>query len=113
VGFYFVKGKELVLGPFQGLPACTRIGEGKGVCGKAVIDGKAVIVPDVHQFPGHIVCDSASASELVLPFFKDGEVYGVLDIDSPLLNRFGDLEAECLGQITALLTECIGRGIKG
>ena len=112
VGFYFVKGKELVLGPFQGLPACTRIGEGKGVCGKAVLDGETVIVPDVHSFPGHIACDSASASELVIPFFKDGEVYGVLDIDSPLPNRFGDLEAEYLGQIAAMLTECINNSTK-
>ena len=112
VGFYLIRGKELVLGPFQGLPACTRIGEGKGVCGKAVLDRKAVIVPDVNSFPGHIACDSASASELVIPFFKGGKVEGVLDIDSPLPNRFGDLEAECLGQIAAMLTECINNSTK-
>ena len=106
-GFYLLKGKELVLGPFQGLPACTRIGEGKGVCGRAVLEGKPVIVADVHQFPGHIACDSASASELVIPFFKGGKVFGVLDLDSPLPDRFSALEAEYLGQITDLLTEHI------
>jgi len=103
-GFYLLKGAELVLGPFQGKPACTRIAEGKGVCGKAVKEAKSAIVDDVHQFPGHIACDSESASELVIPFFKDGKVYGVLDIDSPLPGRFTDLEAEYLGQIAALLT---------
>ena len=104
-GFYLLKGKELVLGPFQGKPACTRIGEGKGVCGRAVIEGKPIVVADVHQFPGHIACDSASASELVIPFFKDGNVFGVLDLDSPLPNRFSDLELEYLGQVASLLTE--------
>jgi len=104
-GFYLLKGKELVLGPFQGLPACTRIGEGKGVCGKAVLEAKTIIVSDVHQFPGHIACDSASASELVLPFFRESRVHGVLDLDSPLPGRFSDLEAEYLGQITALITD--------
>jgi GAF domain-containing protein len=103
-GFYLLKGKELVLGPFQGNPACTRIGEGKGVCGKAAQEGRPVIVEDVHQFPGHIACDSASVSELVIPFFKTGKVYGVLDLDSPLPGRFSDLEADFLGQIAALLT---------
>jgi GAF domain-containing protein len=103
-GFYLLKGKELVLGPFQGLPACTRIGEGKGVCGKAVLDAKPIVVADVHQFPGHIACDSASASELVIPFFKNGKVFGVLDLDSPLPNRFSELEAQYLGQIAAMLT---------
>jgi len=104
VGFYLLKGKELVLGPFQGLPACVRIAEGRGVCGKAVLEARPVIVADVHQFPGHIACDSASASEIVLPFFKNGKVYGVLDLDSPLPSRFSCLEEEYLGQITALLT---------
>jgi len=103
-GFYLLKGKELVLGPFQGNPACTRIAEGKGVCGKAALEGKPVIVPDVHQFPGYIACDSASASELVIPFFKGGKVYGVIDLDSPTPARFSDVEAEFLGQIASLLT---------
>ena len=102
-GFYLLRGKELVLGPFQGKPACIRIGEGKGVCGKAVLEGKPVNVPDVHLFPGHIACDSESKSELVIPFFKNGLVYGVLDLDSPLPNRFTDLEIDYLGRITALL----------
>ena len=103
-GFYLLQGKELVLGPFQGNPACTRIGEGKGVCGKAVQEGKPVIVADVHQFPGHIACDDASASELAIPFFKNGKVFGILDLDSPLLNRFASLDAEYFEQITALIS---------
>jgi GAF domain-containing protein len=98
-GFYFLKGKDLVLGPFQGLPACTRIKEGKGVCGKAVQDRQPVLVADVHTFPGHIACDSASASEIVIPLFRNGEVYGVLDIDSPKLNRFTELELDYLSRI--------------
>jgi GAF domain-containing protein len=104
-GFYILKGNELVLGPFQGAPACTRIAEGKGVCGKAALEGGPLIVDDVHQFPGHIACDSASASEMVIPFFKDGKVCGVLDLDSPLPARFSSLEAEYLGKIAALLTD--------
>ena len=103
-GFYLLKGKELALGPFQGLPACTRIGEGKGVCGRAVLEGKPVIVDDVHQFPGHIACDSASVSEMVIPFFKGGKVFGVLDLDSPLPARFSSTEAEYLEEITNLIT---------
>ena len=106
-GFYLLKGGELVLGPFQGLPACTRIGEGKGVCGKAVLEGKPVIVDDVHQFPGHIACDSASVSEMVIPFFKDGKVYGVLDLDSPVPARFSALEAEYLGGLAKLISDFI------
>ena len=104
-GFYFLKGKELVLGPFQGNPACTRIGEGKGVCGRAVLDGKPIIVDDVNQFPGHIACDSSSVSELVIPFFKGRNVYGVLDLDSPLPGRFADIELKYLVQIASLLTD--------
>jgi GAF domain-containing protein len=99
VGFYILKGTELVLGPFQGLPACTRIGEGKGVCGRAAAEGKPLIVADVHAFPGHIACDAASNSEMVVPLFKDGRVYGVLDVDSPLLNRFSGPEAAVLTRI--------------
>ncbi|MDR0389889.1 MAG: GAF domain-containing protein [Spirochaetaceae bacterium] len=95
-GFYLLKDKTLVLGPFQGLPACTRIGEGKGVCGKAALDGKTLVVPDVHAFPGHIACDSASASEIVVPLFRAGKVFAVLDIDSPRPGRFGPAEEAIL-----------------
>jgi GAF domain-containing protein len=95
-GFYFLKGRELVLGPFQGLPACSRIGEGKGVCGRAVREGRPLVVPDVHQFPGHIACDSASASEMVVPLFRGETIFGVLDVDSPVPNRFAKLEADQL-----------------
>jgi GAF domain-containing protein len=103
-GFYILKGKELVLGPFQGLPACTRIGEGKGVCGAAVAAGKPLIVPNVHEFSGHIACDSASNAEIVIPLFKGRRVYGVLDVDSPRLNRFSPPEADALIQIGDLLS---------
>ena len=87
-GFYLMKGGELVLGPFQGKPACVRIAVGKGVCGTAVARRETVLVEDVHAFPGHIACDSASNSELVVPLIKDGRVHGVLDLDSPLFSRF-------------------------
>ena len=103
-GFYLLKGNELVLGPFQGLPACARIGEGKGVCGRAVEEASPINVADVHQFPGHIACDSASVSELVIPFFKADKVFGVMDLDSPKAARFTELEAEYLGRIAAMLT---------
>jgi len=95
-GFYFMKKGELVLGPFQGKPACTRIKSGKGVCGTAVVEMKVQLVPDVHLFPGHIACDCASNSEIVVPLIKDGVLYGVLDIDSPSINRFDDLDAKYL-----------------
>jgi GAF domain-containing protein len=87
-GFYLMKGGELVLGPFQGKPACVRIAVGKGVCGTAAVRGETVLVEDVHAFPGHIACDSASNSEVVVPLIKGGVVHGVLDIDSPLHARF-------------------------
>lgn len=87
-GFYIMKDGELRLGPFQGKVACTRIKVGKGVCGTAVKQDKTQLVPNVHEFPGHIACDSASKSEIVVPIHKDGKVWGVLDIDSPRLNRF-------------------------
>lgn len=87
-GFYFLKGGELVLGPFQGKPACVRIAVGKGVCGTAVALRETMLVEDVHAFAGHIACDAASNSELVVPLIKGGVVRGVLDIDSPLLARF-------------------------
>ena len=93
VGFYLVEDNELVLGPFQGLPACVRIPFGKGVCGTAALNKETVRVEDVHQFPGHIACDAASQSEIVIPLLKeDGTLIGVLDIDSPDKNRFDELD---------------------
>jgi L-methionine (R)-S-oxide reductase len=87
-GFYFTQGGELVLGPFQGQPACVRIPWGNGVCGTAAARGETVLVPDVHDFPGHIACDPVSRSELVVPLIEDGRVTGVLDLDSPQQARF-------------------------
>ena len=87
-GFYLMEGGKLVLGPFQGKPACIEIPVGKGVCGTAVAERKTQLVEDVHQFPGHIACDCASNSEIVVPMYKNGEVFGVLDIDSPYYARF-------------------------
>lgn len=88
VGFYLLKNNTLVLGPFQGLPACVQIAVGRGVCGTAVANKETILVPDVHAFPGHIACDAASQSEIVIPLMKDGNIIGVLDIDSPQKNRF-------------------------
>jgi len=87
-GFYFMTDGALVLGPFQGKPACIRIAVGRGVCGTAVAEDRTQLVPNVHEFPGHIACDCASNSEIVIPIHKNGQVYGVLDIDSPIFNRF-------------------------
>jgi len=89
-GFYILKDNALLLGPFQGKVACTRIEIGKGVCGTSVKQNSTIVVPNVHEFPGHIACDSASNSEIVIPIHKNGCIYGVLDIDSPMLNRFDD-----------------------
>lgn len=94
VGFYLFDRIELVLGPFQGLPACIRIPLGKGVCGTAALERRTIVVPDVHAFPGHIACDSASQSEIVIPLFRGGNLFGVLDVDSPELNRFSKVEKE-------------------
>src|SRR5579863_676454 len=99
-GFYLLRGTDLVLGPFQGKPACSCIALGDGVCGTAALQRAAVLVPNVHAFPGHIVCDEASQSEMVLPVLKDGRLVGVLDLDSPQLGRFDDTDRE---QIEALL----------
>ncbi len=106
-GFYILRDGELVLGPFQGLPACNRIAIGKGVCGTAVETKEVQLVPDVHLFPGHIACDSASNSELVIPIIKDGNVYGVLDLDSPEKNRFTKLEEEYFIKLVEILTQNI------
>jgi GAF domain-containing protein len=101
-GFYFLRGDDLVLGPFQGRPACTRIARGRGVCGAARARMETVVVPDVHAFPGHIACDEASRSELVVPLIRDGELLGVLDVDSPLPNRFADAERKLFEDLAAL-----------
>ena len=106
-GFYFLKDDQLILGPFQGLPACTRLSLDKGVCAKAFNDKKTTKVDDVHTFLNHIACDSASESELVLPLFYEGEVYGVLDIDSPSKNRFTDLEVNSFDKIARLIEDRI------
>ena len=103
-GFYIVKGKELVLGPFQGPVACTRIAFGKGVCGTAWERKETIIVPDVHLFPGHIACSSLSRSEIVIPVFKDSEVFAVLDIDSKELSTFDETDKNWLERIVRLLT---------
>jgi L-methionine (R)-S-oxide reductase len=100
-GFYLMRGGGLVLGPFQGKPACVRIAVGQGVCGRAVAARNSIIVPDVHAFPGHIACDSASRSELVVPLIRGDDVLGVLDLDSPQLGRFDNedrLGCEVLAQ---------------
>lgn len=102
-GFYLMRDGMLVLGPFQGKPACTRIAVGRGVCGTAVAQDATQLVPDVHAFPGHIACDCASNSEIVVPIHKDGAVYGVLDIDSPLLNRFTEADREGLEALVQVL----------
>jgi len=103
VGFYIMRDGELVLGPFQGLPACIRIQVGKGVCGTAAALRETQIVEDVHKFPGHIACDSASNSEIVIPIYKNEEVFGVLDVDSPEFARFGELENKYLTEICVVL----------
>lgn len=100
VGFYLVKGDELVLGPFQGPIACTRIRYGRGVCGTAWQEGRTLIVPDVDAFPGHIACSSLSRSEIVVPLLKEGRVWGVLDIDSDRLNAFNKVDQCFLEQLT-------------
>ena len=103
VGFYLVKEDELVLGPFQGPVACTRIGLGKGVCGAAWQQAKTLVVPDVEAFPGHIACSSLSRSEIVVPVFKDNKVVAVLDVDSELLDQFNETDAQYLEQIVKLV----------
>ncbi|MBS1526408.1 MAG: GAF domain-containing protein [Bacteroidetes bacterium] len=103
VGFYLVKDGELVLGPFQGPVACTRIAKGKGVCGAAWEQAKALIVPDVDAFPGHIACSSLSRSEIVLPLFKAGNIVGVLDVDSENLDHFDETDVQYLQQIINLI----------
>jgi L-methionine (R)-S-oxide reductase len=104
-GFYLFKSGELVLGPFQGKPACVRIAMGRGVCGAAAQRRQSIVVPNVHEFDGHIACDSASNSEIVVPLIRNSELLGVLDIDSPLLARFDDEDRRGLERIAQLLVE--------
>ena len=103
VGFYLVKKYELILGPFQGPVACTRISKGRGVCGTSWAKAQTLIVADVEKFPGHIACSSASRSEIVIPIMQDGEVVGVLDVDSTELNYFDETDAQYLEQIVQLI----------
>jgi|SRR5690625_323261 len=105
VGFYIWKEDELVLGPFQGLPACIRIPYGKGVCGTAIAENKTMLVENVHEFPGHIACDPKSQSEIVVPMIVDGEIFGVLDIDSPITNRFDEVDQQYLEQFVEILID--------
>lgn len=102
-GFYKMEDGALVLYPFQGKPACIRIAVGKGVCGTAVAEDQTQLVPDVHQFPGHIACDGASNSEIVVPIHVDGEIWGVLDIDSPYFDRFTEADREGLERFVNIL----------
>ena len=108
-GFYLMEGGLLVLGPFQGKPACIEIPVGKGVCGTAVQEGKTQLVPDVHRFPGHIACDGASNSEIVVPLRVRGEIVGVLDLDSPRLSRFTEADREGLERFAAILEDMLAR----
>ena len=102
-GFYRMEGGALVLYPFQGRPACIRIPVGRGVCGTAVAEDRTQLVPDVHQFPGHIACDSASNSEIVIPIHVNGKIWGVLDIDSPCFDRFTEADREGLERFVKIL----------
>jgi GAF domain-containing protein len=102
-GFYLSEGDKLVLGPFQGKPACIEIPYGRGVCGTAAKEDRTVVVADVHKFPGHIACDGASLSEIVIPLHKDGKVFGVIDIDSPVTDRFSDVDRAGLESVVKAL----------
>ncbi|MEW8955959.1 GAF domain-containing protein [Clostridium sp.] len=107
VGFYLMNNGELVLGPFQGLPACNRIEIGKGVCGTSVLEDKVMRIEDVHSFEGHIACDSASNSEIVIPIKSQGKIIGVLDIDSPHIGRFSELEEKYLLKVVEKIEKYI------
>ena len=106
-GFYLMQDGALVLGPFQGKPACIRIPVGKGVCGTAVQNNRTIRVEDVHQFPGHIACDCASNSEIVVPIHINGEIWGVLDIDSPHIGRFTEEDKAGLERVVSILEDCL------
>ena len=103
--FYLLKDDELVLGPFQGQPACVRIAMGKGVCGTAAQQRQTILVDNVHEFPGHIACDSASNSEIVVPLIKNEQLIGVLDLDSPLFARFDDEDAQGLNELVEVFVQ--------
>lgn len=105
VGFYLIEGEQLVLGPFQGPVACTRIQYGRGVCGTSWKENKTIIVPNVDEFPGHIACSSLSKSEIVIPIYKNKTIIGILDVDSDELNAFDDIDAQYLTKIVSLLSE--------
>jgi GAF domain-containing protein len=107
VGFYLIQGEELVLGPFQGPVACTRIRKGKGVCGVSWAEARTILVPDVEKFPGHIACSSLSKSEIVVPLFRRKEVFGVLDIDSTELEDFSEIDQQNLEKITGMIEEVL------
>ncbi len=107
-GFYFLKHGELLVGPFQGKPACVRIALGKGVCGTAAARRETVLVTDVHAFPGHIACDAASRSEIVIPLVKSGTLLGVLDIDSPLVGRFDSSDQRGLERLAEVFVGSLG-----
>ena len=111
VGFYFLRGGELVVGPFQGRPACVRIALGRGVCGTAAQARRSVVVPDVHAFPGHIACDAASRSELVVPLILGDAVVGVLDLDSPLPGRFDEDDRAGCERLAAIYLEASKEGL--
>lgn len=102
-GFYLLKEEQLVLGPFQGKPACIRIALGRGVCGTAAIERQSQVVENVHAFPGHIACDSASNSEIVVPLIQEGKLIGVLDVDSPILSRFDEIDKNYLEELAGIL----------
>lgn len=108
-GVYLMKEGELVVGPFQGKPACVRIALGKGACGTAAAKRETIVVPDVHAFPGHIACDAASRSEIVIPLIARGELIGVLDLDSPELARFAEADRRGLEQLAEILVASIAR----
>ncbi len=106
-GFYKMTGGKLVLGPFQGKTACIEIAVGRGVCGTAALENKTQLVPDVHQFPGHIACDCASNSEIVIPIHVDGKIWGVLDIDSPVIGRFSEEDKNGLEDFVKILEKVL------
>ena len=106
-GFYLLEGETLVLGPFQGKSACIEIPLGRGVCGTAAASGKTQLVPNVHEFEGHIACDGASNSEIVIPLFKNGQVVGVLDIDSPSFSRFDESDREGLEEFARIIEDVL------
>jgi len=105
VGFYLLKNNQLILGPFQGKVACTNIKIGRGVCGTCIQEEKTILVPNVHEFKGHIACDSASNSEICIPIYANNKLYGLLDIDSPILNRFNDIDKINLEKLCKMINE--------